>query len=1163
MQVEAGGRGEVRGLANDPQPLTINQRPSTSRGGAAGGAVGIDETGMNRYLFAKKRVLGSVAVRGWVAGVLAGLAAGTVCEGAETAGGTGIIPVTIGLHAAEGETAGMGDVWIPLVRRDGGVLFLNPRASVNDRDEEEINLGLGVRRLVEGALPCIVGANVYYDGRWTRNGNRFDQLGLGVEFLSDRVDARANYYLPDRDTALVDVVETETVTETRRLRQDVETIWGDPYGAAHDIRQDYVTRLTLRETVLRETLTQVYENREAALEGWDAEIGLRLPVLEDVVQTRVFAGYQYFDNPFGGCLKGWTGRLEVRALEGRLLLDAQVFENRELNQTDWRAGARVRLPFEIGALAQGRNPFAGTVAGADAGLRARLDEMVMRDPKIQTSKSGYVENAARQAKTAQSKTKIRRREESATAVIAEGITFVDGDTGDDANPGTAEDPKATVQGGIEGVQASSRLHTVTWPDGAQRRVVYVQAAGTPYANAMVTEANVALIGSGTAIPGFGGKAFGGGTRPVVRGTGTGIQVNLGADGAAIAGFEITTEGAGLGVSSGSGRILVMDNLIRDNMGGLHISAVGKFDSWVAGNRFAENTDWGALIDATGGAGETLRLRVDDNRFENGIAGLRGVADGYDSGEVRISGNTVRDTTDRGLWFRMMAGAGSTGGMTVELLDNTAVNAGAAAGGVGLYAGVRTVDGDALVRMEGNEVDGGGGHGLYGEAFGQQAGNAGLLLAGNRVSGVQDMGIGGRTETADGESRAEASGNVVAGGVRGVSMQAFSHGDGGAVAWVEANRVTDVTSVGVQAVAETDAGPATAMALNNQVERSGDVGVDVWAGSEGDRAEAWLEKNRVSDCSTAGLMGSATTERENMMAVVYAKDNQADRCGDYGLHMHARGYFDGDAGVLLENNRAVNGTGTGMYGRASGSFGSGGVQIVAMKNSAGFNAGGGLVLDAESASGDASVMAAQNETMDNEGAGLAIRAEATAGNAMAAALQNESGRNADPADPPQGAGIGMEVLAGVQGRMVALYNETAGNGQGGLTGILAAQTGVVESGYNESTGHASGDGFGQRLQLSVSDSLELRGYANTLQGNLTGLDLDVSGSDPAAGFDLVFSSGCLLDNQDVNVRHNGPAGAPLDARGNWWGRFPPDPALIVQAGAGTIDSSDAQPVPPGP
>ena len=35
-------------------------------------------------------------------------------------------------------------------------------------------------------------------------------------------------------------------------------------------------------------------------------------------------------------------------------------------------------------------------------------------------------------------------------------------------------------------------------------------------------------------------------------------------------------------------------------------------------------------------------------------------------------------------------------------------AGAAAGGVGLYAGVRTVDGDALVRMEGNEVDGGGG-----------------------------------------------------------------------------------------------------------------------------------------------------------------------------------------------------------------------------------------------------------------------------------------------------------------------------------------------------------------------------------------------------------------------------------------------------------------------
>jgi hypothetical protein len=231
-----------------------------------------------------------------------------------------------------------------------------------------------------------------------------------------------------------------------------------------------------------------------------------------------------------------------------------------------------------------------------------------------------------------------------------------------------------------------------------------------------------------------------------------------------------------------------------------------------------------------------------------------------------------------------------------------------------------------------------------------------------------------------------------------------------------------------------------MALNNQVERSGDVGVDVWAGSEGDRAEPGWRKPGI-DCSTAGLMGSATTERENMMAVVYAKDNQADRCGDYGLHMHARGYFDGDAGVLLENNRAVNGTGTGMYGRASGSFGSGGVQIVAMKNSAGFNAGGGLVLDAESASGDASVMAAQNETMDNEGAGLAIRARPRQATPWPRRFKTS------PAAMPilrirrKAAGSAWRCWAGVQGRWSALYNETAGNGQGGLTGILAAQTGV--------------------------------------------------------------------------------------------------------------------------
>lgn len=173
--------------------------------------------------------LGVVAVLGVMAGP-----AGAADEEAQRWG----VPVTFGLHAAENEAAGMGDVLIPLYRHERGLIFLNPRASFNDRDEEEVNLGLGVRQLFEGRLPFILGANVYYDGRWTRNHNRFDQLGLGAEFLSDWVDARANYYLPDHETALADTVQTETV-ETRRSRaQEVETWWGIPMARAMTSARD-------------------------------------------------------------------------------------------------------------------------------------------------------------------------------------------------------------------------------------------------------------------------------------------------------------------------------------------------------------------------------------------------------------------------------------------------------------------------------------------------------------------------------------------------------------------------------------------------------------------------------------------------------------------------------------------------------------------------------------------------------------------------------------------------------------------------------------------------------------------------------------------------------------------------------------------------------------
>ena len=140
----------------------------------------------------------------------------------------------------------------------------------------------------------------------------------------------------------------------------------------------------------------------------------------------------------------------------------------------------------------------------------------MRDPKIQIQKSGYVEDAAKRAVEKRTETKSQRRTERETAVLADGVTFVNADTGNDANPGTAEAPKGTIQGGVDGAQASSRLFTMTWPDGRSRRLVYVEAASLPYAGtAVIAEPNIGLWGGGRAIPGYGGKSFGGRARPVL------------------------------------------------------------------------------------------------------------------------------------------------------------------------------------------------------------------------------------------------------------------------------------------------------------------------------------------------------------------------------------------------------------------------------------------------------------------------------------------------------------------------------------------------------------------------------------------------------------------------------------------------------------------------
>ena len=433
--------------------------------------------------------------------------------------------LTIGGRLGDGIAEGTGDLLVPLwYSSDAGLLFLNPRSSVNDDSAEEFNLGLGFRSYCP-RIDAIFGINAFYDYRWTENDAEFEQWGFGVEYLSEWVDARANYYLPEDDVQLVDTFTTERTGSSTSKSRFSTTSFGDLSAEGNEIQQGVRTTLKERTTTTTTTTKFVFEQFEAALEGWDAEIGVKIPGLSDIAVTRIFIGYQSFDNPFGDDLEGATARFESWVLPG-VALDAQWFEEDKLNGTDYFVGARVRLPFDLGNLSQGRNPFEGDSeqfrqSEAKQEVRDRMSEMVMRDPKVQTT--GKVEeNESLRTSTSHSTSNVKDIKSSKkTVTVLDNVTFVS--NSNIVGNGTAEHPYSDPQTGIDNAGGNTN--------------VYVFAGNGPYNQNVVISDGIALLGEGCEIEGGGGKTFGGNNFPVIDGQSLGPSVTMG-NNSRLQGFDI-------------------------------------------------------------------------------------------------------------------------------------------------------------------------------------------------------------------------------------------------------------------------------------------------------------------------------------------------------------------------------------------------------------------------------------------------------------------------------------------------------------------------------------------------------------------------------------------------------------------------------------------------
>ena len=238
--------------------------------------------------------------------------------------------------------SGFLDATVPFAQTGHVTFFGDLRGTWDDNHQLLLSVGLGARYLVPGH-DIIIGGNVYYDYIDTQYNNHFDQLGLGAEVLTKWFDARFNWYHPDNG------------------------IHPAVFGPGFLLN-------------------------ESGLDGFNIEGGFLVPGLDKYVEARLFAGYYQYHSRVGPKFEGWKARAEIRWTPA-IITDIEYWGGNTgranaVNGGNWIAGVRVSLPFEIGNLFAGRNPFAGAGDALKFGkrreFRERLGEQVWRSHRDQT-----------------------------------------------------------------------------------------------------------------------------------------------------------------------------------------------------------------------------------------------------------------------------------------------------------------------------------------------------------------------------------------------------------------------------------------------------------------------------------------------------------------------------------------------------------------------------------------------------------------------------------------------------------------------------------------------------------------------------------------------------------------------------------------------------------
>lgn len=524
----------------------------------------------------------------------------------------------------------------------GNYLFIEPYTSIGEEGEVASSLGLSYRHLFSrepaSALQkrgrakffeegWFAGGSLFVDMLNTQRDNKFWQLGVGAEVGTRYLEFRGNYYIPLTSQKLAERNETtQTFTSSSTTLKQTDS-GSDPTATGNQIVQDVnltTSAITTTSTTTVHTVTEIFEK---GMEGWDAEMSVLLPWVDQWMDVKLIGGYFSFDNqPFGpqefgtGKVHGWKLGTEIRPVPA-IVLSGYWYEDKRFTGADWTVGVQLQVPLD--------RTWKDSFKMRRRHLLEHLAEPVHRQNDAIKVGNKKEENST--SSTSVSRVTRIVSQSKQHVVLADDVIFVNNggpvgngiQAGDDfTGDGTAEKPKATIQEGA-GVAATNNIATGrVWN-------VYTQHSATNYTGIVGIAQSMNFISSATPLIGQGGKRFGSGLMPVLDGS----FFTCGCSPLSFVGIT------GYDIRSASFAAIDMVNVQTLK---------------IASNKISNTSGFGINVEMINGNAGTAEIT--NNVIDQGGLGFDGISlvvDGFDSYlDATVIGNSVSGSFGAGVSFQV-------------------------------------------------------------------------------------------------------------------------------------------------------------------------------------------------------------------------------------------------------------------------------------------------------------------------------------------------------------------------------------------------------------------------------------------------------------------------------------------------------------------------------